>query len=73
MHNKAEGYVVAESPEMDQSHKSYKNEIDERISNVFRIDDFSKVNLSGFVNYDDKNADRDGLHHPKHFADRRSK
>ena len=73
MHNKAEGYVVAESPEMDQSHKSYKNEIDERISNVFRIDDFAKVNLSGFVSYDDKNADRDGLHHPKHFADRRSK
>lgn len=73
MHNKAEGYVVAESPEMDQSHKSYKNEIDERISNVFRIDDFAKVNLSGFINYDDKNADRDGLHHPKHFADRRSK
>ena len=73
MHNRAEGYVVAENPEMDQSHQSYKNEIDERISKVFRIDDFAKVNLSGFVNYDDKNADRDGLHHPKHFADRRSK
>lgn len=73
MHNRAEGKVVAESPEMDQSHKSYKSEIDERISRVFKIDDFSKVNLAGFVNYDDKDADRDGLHHPKHFADRRSK
>lgn len=73
MHNRAEGYVVAESPETDQSHQSYKNEIDERISKVFRIDDCSKVNFSGFVDYEDKTSDRDGLHFPKHFADRRSK
>lgn len=73
MHNRAEGYVLAETPEQDQSHKSYKKEIDERISNVFKIDDFSKVSLPGFVNYDDKTSDRDGLHYPKHFSDRRSK
>lgn len=73
MHNRAEGYVLAESPEQDQSHKSYKKEIDERISNVFNIDDFSKVSLPGFVNYDDKTSDRDGLHYPKHFSDRRPK
>ncbi len=73
MHNRAEGYVLAENPEQDQSHKSYKKEIDERVSNVFKIDDFSKVSLPGFVNYDDKTSDRDGLHYPKHFSDRRSK
>lgn len=73
MHNRAEGYVKVDSPEKDQSHDTYKNEIDERIANVFRIDDCSKVNLTGFVDYNDKNSDRDGLHYPKHFADRRSK
>ena len=73
MHNRAEGNVQAETPELDQSHKSYKNEIDERISKVFKIDDCSKINLTGFVDYEDKDSDRDGLHCPKHFADRRSK
>lgn len=73
MHLRAEGIIPAESPDKDQSHKSYKNEIDERISKVFRIDDFSKVNLPGFVDYNDKTSDRDGLHFAKHFADRRSK
>lgn len=73
MHNRAEGYVLAETPEQDQSHNSYKNEIDERIAKVFKIDDFSKVSLPGFVDYDDKISDRDGLHYPKHFSDRRSK
>lgn len=72
MHNRAEGYTQAESPLLDQSHQTYKNEIDQRITRVFKIDDCSKVKLAGFVNYENQTSDRDGLHFPKHFADRRS-
>lgn len=74
MHNRAEGLIEPESPELDQSHLSYENEIDPRIAGVFVIDDCSLVKLPGFVDYKNENkfADRDGLHSPKHFSDRRS-
>lgn len=54
------------------SHTNYKNQIDKAIRNVFHIDDCTILHLNGFKNYDEWYKDHDGLHYPKHFADRRS-
>ena len=64
MHNVAEFGSAA--------HTDYKDEIDKKIQETFVLENFSELHLSGFTNYEQKYDDRDGLHYPKHFADRRS-
>lgn len=44
---------------------------DNPLLNVFVVDDFSKVNVSGFCSYNCKQDDEDGIHFSKEFADRR--
>lgn len=57
------------------SHANYKNPEEDvefqKIKNVFVIDDFSKLHITGFSNYEDKDGDRDGIHYAKEFSDRR--
>lgn len=38
---------------------------------VFRVDDFSKVNINGFYSYDTEEDDTDGIHFAKKFISRR--
>lgn len=54
------------------SHTEYKDEIDKCIQETFVLEDFSNLHLSGFRDYKQQYEDRDGLHYPKHFSDRRS-
>lgn len=54
------------------SHTEYKDEIDKCIQETFVLEDFSNLHLSGFCDYKQQYEDRDGLHYPKHFSDRRS-
>lgn len=41
------------------------------LTNVFVVDDFSKLNITGFRSYNSKEDDNDGIHFSKDFADRR--
>lgn len=41
------------------------------IKKVFVVDDFSKIHIVGFTSYDSKEDDRDGIHFPKEFFNRR--
>lgn len=38
---------------------------------IFVVDDFSKLHITGFTSYDSKEDDRDGIHFSKDFSDRR--
>lgn len=49
----------------------YKNRLDDTIKSVFRIDDFSKVNIVGFTSYNSPDDDIDGIHHAKSLFNRR--
>lgn len=68
------------------SHEQYKKYIDDDLdldflddsiqednplTNVFVVDDFSKVHIPGFCSYNCKEDDEDGIHFSKEFADRR--
>ena len=59
------------------SHTEYKkylkNGSDEEdpINSVFVVDDFSKLNITGFSSYESNEYDQDGIHFAKDFSDRR--
>lgn len=44
---------------------------DNPLTKVFVVDDFSKLNISGFKSYNSKEDDADGIHFSKDFANRR--
>ena len=47
------------------------SEIDRYINEVFTVDDFGKVHITGFTGYGSKEDDINGIHFAKEFADRR--
>ena len=53
------------------NHQVYKNRLDDSIKDVFRIDDFSKVNIVGFTSYNSSDDDIDGIHNAKSLFNRR--
>jgi len=53
------------------NHTAYKESIEEELKNVFKIDDFTKVHIIGFRNYDSPDDDIDGIHHGKALFNRR--
>ena len=57
------------------SHKDYKEKSllkeDPYILEVFKVDDFSQLNIVGFKSYNTPEDDRDGIHFPKEIFDRR--
>lgn len=55
----------------ESNHDLYKNSIDEDLKQVFKIEDFSKVNIIGFTSYNSLDDDIDGIHWAKTFANRR--
>lgn len=62
-------------------HGTYKQYLDEDsdttdepnnpLLNVFVVDDFSQLNITGFTSYDSKDDDADGIHFSKEYANRR--
>ena len=52
------------------NHKSYKENINEGIENVFVVDDFSKVHITGFTSNAPED-DIDGIHNAKSIINRR--
>ena len=52
-------------------HSLYKERLDDSIKKVFKIDDFSKVNIVGFTSYNSIDDDIDGIHHAKSLFNRR--
>ena len=55
----------------NSKHSLYKERLDDSIKKVFRIDDFSKVNIVGFTSYNSSDDDIDGIHHAKSLFNRR--
>jgi len=54
------------------SHKSYKDDDEKKkLREVFSVDDFSKVHISGFTGYDLSDEDLDGIHRHKVLFERR--
>lgn len=51
--------------------KGYGDEQIQKINEVFVVDDFSKLQISGFYSYENKEDDKDGIHFSKEFASRR--
>ena len=53
------------------SHFVYKNRLDATIKDVFKIDDFSEVQIVGLTSYDSTDTDIAGIHHANIFVNRR--
>jgi len=51
------------------AHKDYKES--QKLNNVFVVDDFSSLKITGFTSYNSKEDDRDGIHFSKEFFNRR--
>ena len=51
------------------AHKDYKEA--QRLQNIFVVDDFSSIDITGFTSYESKDEDKDGIHFAKEFFNRR--
>ncbi len=67
-HNEYKKYLD-EEVDLDSSEEAIQE--DNPLLNVFVVDDFSKVHVTGFKSYNCKQDDEDGIHFSKEFADRR--
>lgn len=55
----------------ESNHQVYKASIDADLKKVFKIEDFSKVNIVGFTSYGSVDDDIDGIHWAKQLVNRR--
>lgn len=53
------------------SHAIYKEDEEKELAEVFKVDDFSLINIPGFIGYESREQDVDGIHWSKGFFDRR--
>lgn len=68
-HQKYKKYLE-EDNDADSSEDSIQEE-DNPLLKVFVVDDFSKLHITGFTSYESREADEDGIHFSKEYANRR--